>query len=32
MTAWLALLRHEIRVVLREGGAVGTGARVHRTV
>ena len=24
MTAWLALLRHEIRVVLREGGAVGT--------
>jgi heme exporter protein B len=24
MTAWFALLRHEIRVVLREGGAVGT--------
>lgn len=24
MTAWLALLRHEVRVVLREGGAVGT--------
>ena len=24
MTAWLALLRQEIRVVLREGGAVGT--------
>jgi heme exporter protein B len=24
MKAWFALLRHEIRVVLREGGAVGT--------
>jgi len=32
MTAWFALLRHEIRVVLREGGAVGTALGFYAIV